>query len=211
LKFVLEKNNTKFKMIDIFAKKSSVAIIGSGMAGLVSAKYALENGLVLFVFEKCATIGDDFWSLSSNKKFEGLIKNVSIYREMFSDLLWPKNTQMFPSEIELNFYLNQYVKKFLLKEHIYLEQEVVLARQNLSNKWEIISKNSKTLEEKYELFDYLIVTTGEYSEPFTPHVKNSKDFKGIQMYNSEFKQNDSRLDTKNVAVVKKSIYITNLP
>ena len=106
----------------------------------------------------------------------------------------------------LNLYLNQYVKKFLLKEHIYLEQEVVLARQNISNKWEIISKNSKTLEEKFELFDYLIVTTGEYSEPFTPHVKNSKDFKGIQMYNSEFKQNDPRLDTMNVAVVKK-IYL----
>ena len=188
-------------MLKDLAKKS-VAIIGSGMAGLASAKYALENDLIPYVFEKCETIGDDFWSLSSTQKYHGLVKNVSIYREMFSDLLWPKNTQMFPSEIEVHFYLNQYVQKFLLREHIYLNKEIVLARQNLDNRWEIISQNTKTQEEISETFDFLIITTGEYSGPFKSQFPNSKDFKGLQLQSLDFEQNDPRLDSKNVAVVK---------
>jgi ribulose 1,5-bisphosphate synthetase/thiazole synthase len=60
--------------------KESVAIIGSGMSGLVSAKYALENDLVPFVFERSAAIGGELWSIGSTKKSKALLTNVSIFR-----------------------------------------------------------------------------------------------------------------------------------
>ena len=181
--------------------KESVAIIGSGMSGLVSAKYALENDLVPFVFERSAAIGGEFWSLDSSKKSTSLPTNVSIFRETFSDFLWPKNSKIFPTALEVISYLDQYVDKFFLNKHIFLNQEVLLARQLSNDKWEIISQNYKTNEKKVETFDFLIITSGKYSDPDTPHIQNSKDFNGIQMYDSEFDKNDLRLESKKVAVV----------
>jgi cation diffusion facilitator CzcD-associated flavoprotein CzcO len=104
--------------------------------------------------------------------------------------------------VEVISYLNQYADEFLLNKHIFLNQEVLLARQLSNDKWEIISQNFKTNEKKVETFDFLIVTSGKYSDPDTPHILNSKDFNGIQMYDSEFNQNDQRLASKKIAVVK---------
>ena len=184
--------------------RKSVAIVGGGVAGIVSAKYALENGLLPTVFEKSKSIGG-LWSLDSTYIWEGMTSTASIYTEMFSDHPWPNNSYVFPSAMEINKYLKSYIKRFSLLEHFLLNQKVENIEKHSSNTWNIISVNLETLVKQNDTFDFLIIATGENAVPRMPIIENYDNFKGIQIHSSEFKLNDKRFKDKNIAVVNKFI------
>lgn len=182
-----------------------VAIIGAGAAGLLSAKHALENNLLPFVFEKSNSIGG-LWSLDSSFIWKGLITNTSVYREMFMNYSWPDidNTPMFPSAMEINAYLVGFCKQFCLNDYIFLNNRIDQVKLTPCGKWKVNSINVVTNEEKSELFEYLIVASGEHAIPKIPYVENSKHFKGLQLHSSQFQLDDSRLKSKKVIVVRKT-------
>lgn len=178
----------------------TVAIIGSGIAGLVSAKHAVENNLLPFVFEKSKSIGG-LWSLDSSYIWEGMIANASIYRQMFSDHSWPANANVFPTSLEINNYLLSYVERFALDQYIYLNTQVVSVEKFESKKWLIKSVDLEKLIATSEIFDFVVVASGEHAVPRIPNIANAELFKGIQMHSSEFKLNDVSLKSKIVVVV----------
>ncbi len=61
-------------------KEKRVAILGSGPAGIVSAKYAIENGILPVVFEKKNKPGG-LWS-EGTAIWDGMHTNVSRYSVM---------------------------------------------------------------------------------------------------------------------------------
>jgi dimethylaniline monooxygenase (N-oxide forming) len=79
------------------------AIIGAGPGGLSAAKFALENGLTPFVYEKASEIGG-LWS-KSTAMWDGLHANASRYILAYSDHPWPKEASIFPSKQEVQNYL----------------------------------------------------------------------------------------------------------
>jgi dimethylaniline monooxygenase (N-oxide forming) len=179
----------------------TVAIIGAGISGLVSAKYALENGLMPFVIEKSKSKGG-LWSLdSSSFIWDEMIARASIYSQMFSDHPWPSNAQTFPSVQEINAYILSYIRRFSLEQYIFLNTNVTSVKKTESEKWQITSVNIETSITTSETFDFVIVASGELSVPLVPIIEKAEVFSGIQMHSSEFKLNDPRFLKKTVVVV----------
>ena len=179
----------------------TVAIIGEGISGLLSAKHALENNLLPFVFEKSKEIGG-LWSLDTSYVWEGMIANASIYRQMFSDHPWPENARVFPSTNEINIYLLSYVKRFSLNQHIYLNKKVISVERFGLKKWIIKSIDLAESIVTSEMFDFVVVASGEHAVPRIPNIENSDLFEGIQMHSSGFKLNDEKFKSKIIVVVK---------
>ena len=185
----------------------TVAIIGAGISGLVSAKYALENGLMPFVIEKSKSIGG-LWSLdSSSFIWDEMIAHASIYSQMFSDHPWPSYVQTFPNVQEINAYILSYINRFSLDQYIFLNTNVTSVKKTESEKWQITSENIETSITKSETFDFVIVASGELSVPLAPTIEKAEVFSGVQMHSSEFKLNDPRFLNKTVVVV---IFLTKL-
>ena len=87
-----------------------VAILGAGPAGIVSAKYALENGFVPVVFDKKSLPGG-LWS-SGTAIWEDMHSNSSRYSVMFSDFGWPDKASIIPSAKDVFNYLISYIEHF---------------------------------------------------------------------------------------------------
>lgn len=181
-----------------------VAIIGAGASGLVSAKYAIENGLSPVIFEKTANIGG-LWSTKDTAIWEGLKTNVSRYICMFSDHPWPNDTRLFPLAHEVHKYLLSYARKFHIDKYVRLNHKVTFIRRLETKKWEIKFHNLLTNETRLEIFDFLIIASGIYCKPRITLDENSSKFNGLILHSSQFRLKDPRLDSKNVLVIGGSL------
>lgn len=183
--------------------KKKVAIIGAGVSGLLSAKYALEYDLIPVVFEKTAQICG-LWNSKETAIWYGMKTNVTKYVSQFSDHPWPNNTRLYPFSNEVYEYFLSYVKKFDLEKYILLNHKVTFVRRLESKNWEItvqVWDVSGRIETRVEIFDYLIIASGIYSKPRIPQYENSLNFKGLILHSSQFRLDDTQLKGKNVVVV----------
>jgi dimethylaniline monooxygenase (N-oxide forming) len=103
-------------------KTKRVAILGAGPGGIVSAKYAIENGFTPVVFDK-KSIPGGLWS-SGTAIWEGMHTNVSRYSVMFSDFPWPDKASVIPSAKEVYNYLLSYIKHFQLENYFQFNSNV---------------------------------------------------------------------------------------
>jgi hypothetical protein len=154
----------------------SIAIVGAGPAGLVAAKTLLHSHppgtFQVSLFEQTNHVGG-LWAVEANPE-HGLIKpdmstNLSQFTVCFSDLAWdslelqpPPNT--FPKAWQVNRYLERYAQKFLPDNIIHLQTRVKSAEQ-IQLSWKITLTDLETGKERVELYDYLPVASGLFSEP----------------------------------------------
>ncbi|RNA32628.1 Flavin containing monooxygenase [Brachionus plicatilis] len=194
-----DKNNMK-----------KIAIIGAGRAGLVSAKYAVENGLEPIIFERTDQIGG-LWSRGNGTHiWEGLFSNISKYTMMFHDHPWPKSIPIFPEAKEVQEYLISYAKKFDLQKHIHFNVRVDKVKQLSDKKWELNILDLKKNSRQTLIFDFLVVASGLHSKPRIPNIQNSSQFNGIQIHSSSFSLKDPQFKNKNVVVVGCSLSGTEI-
>ena len=128
-------NSSHYKVTGTRTGEKRVAILGSGPAGLVSAKYALEHGLRPVVFEKKSGPGG-LWS-SNTAIWDGMHTNVSKYSVMFGDFPWPKDSSVIPSAADVYNYLLNYIRHFKLEKYFRLNSHVTSVRQLPNKKWEV--------------------------------------------------------------------------
>jgi dimethylaniline monooxygenase (N-oxide forming) len=176
----------------------NVAIIGAGPGGLSAAKYALENGLTPFVYDKAAEIGG-LWS-SGTAMWDDLHANASRYILTYADHPWPKESSIFPSKKEVQNYLISYADRFNLNKHIYLNRTIKrsskLDEDGKMTRWELEFENGET-----KVFNFLSIASGLHSKPNIPQFKNLDVFEGITLHSSQFKLNHSKLKDKKVIVI----------
>jgi len=91
-----------------------VAILGAGPAGIVSAKYAVENGFVPVVFDKKSLPGG-LWS-AGTAIWDDMHSNSSRYSVMFSDFGWPDKASIIPSAKDVYNYLIDYINHFKIEK-----------------------------------------------------------------------------------------------
>ncbi|WP_394832279.1 NAD(P)-binding protein [Pendulispora rubella] len=92
-----------------------VAVVGAGMAGLVTAKEVLEEGSEVVLFEEEAKIGGVF---STGLGYDRMHLTVSNYFMAFSSLPPPEDQgRYFWSRAEYVQYLERFTDKFDLKKH----------------------------------------------------------------------------------------------
>ena len=92
-----------------------VAILGAGPAGIVSAKYAIENGFVPVVFDKKSLPGG-LWS-AGTAIWDDMHSNSSRYSVMFSDFGWPDKASIIPSARDVYNYLIDYSHHFKIEKY----------------------------------------------------------------------------------------------
>jgi dimethylaniline monooxygenase (N-oxide forming) len=106
-----------------------VAIIGAGVAGIVSAKILKQDGFDVTIFEKEAAIGG-VWAES--RAYPGLRTNNPRETYVFSDFPYPGNTDDFPTAGQVREDLTNYAEHFGLMPHLQLFTEVVSVSCNTS-------------------------------------------------------------------------------
>ena len=183
-------------------KEKRVAILGSGPAGLVSAKYALENNIVPVILEKRNKPGG-LWA-EGTAIWDGMHTNVSRYSVMFSDHTWPKGASIIPSSRDVLNYLMSYIRQFDLEKHIRYNSNVEIIKQLPNKKWQVTFTDTVSGERITEVFDYMICSTGLHCKAKVPHVKHMDKFRGHIMHSTDYRANDERIKGKRVIVVGNS-------
>jgi len=183
-------------------KRKRVAILGAGPAGLVSAKYAAENGMIPVVFDR-KSIPGGLWA-SGSAIWDGMHTNVSKYSVMFSDFPWPEGTSVIPSAKDVYQYLVDYIKHYDLNKYLRLNSNIESVRQLPNKKWQVTWTNYLNGERITEIYDYLICATGLHCKPSVPKIENSEKYKGLILHSADYRSQDQRLKNKRIIVVGNS-------
>lgn len=178
--------------------KKQVAVIGAGIAGLVTIKSCLEEGMEVTAFEKSEYIGGN-WKFKEQEVsvFRGTELSSSRYITGFSDFPIPEHYPHFLKHEQYLDYLLDYARHFDLERQIEFGIAVnALKRQG--KQWLLVAtKNGTTREYK---FDAVAVCTGLNEEPNSPKFPNIEQFKGELIHSSLYKDNTPYKDRSVVVI-----------
>ncbi|KAI9788950.1 MAG: hypothetical protein M1833_002793 [Piccolia ochrophora] len=189
----------------------TVAIVGAGPSGLVTAKTLLRSHpsgtFAPVIFEKADRLGG-LWP--DERHGRGLVQpnmptNLSRFLVSFSDLAWESVdlrsasghrsdgfVPVFPKAWQVNRYLLEYSKRYLPQDLIRLNSRVVRTKREVSEgrqgwlvEWEHTSADGKRgRTTRSERFDFLVVASGFFSAPFVPDLPGLKDFPALISHSS---------------------------
>lgn len=145
-----------------------VAVIGAGACGLCHAKYLLESGFDVTVFEIGSQIGGMWCYRNDNGRssaYRTLHINTSRGVTRFSDLDFDDATQPFPDHYDMHRYLVAYAEHFGVAPRIRFNRRVSAIRPAFTPgaeppAWDVVTDADGT-----ERFDAVIVATGHLSAP----------------------------------------------
>lgn len=183
----------------VLSKK--VAIIGGGASGIAAAKAIIEVGLSPTVFESTKCIGG-MWNPKTKRCWRSLKTNLSKFTCVFSDFAWKEDDPIFPSQEEFNDYLQRYAEHFIPKQNFQLGCKVNQVIQKDDGTFELEWSDDDRKQHK-SIFDNVIVSTGFFSSPIMPKIKNLEKFQGKISHSSEYSDPFLYKD-KTVAVVGSS-------
>ncbi|MBW4093831.1 MAG: NAD(P)-binding domain-containing protein [Proteobacteria bacterium] len=145
-----------------------VAVIGAGACGLCAAKYLLEVGFDVTVFEIGSQIGGMWCYRNDNGRssaYRTLHINTSRGVTRFSDLDFDAATQTFPDHADMHRYLVAYAEHFGVAPRIRFRRRVTAVRPAFAPgaappAWDVVTETDGA-----ERFDAVIVATGHLSAP----------------------------------------------
>jgi dimethylaniline monooxygenase (N-oxide forming) len=151
-----------------------IAVLGAGAAGLANARYLLDQGHDVTIFEIGTRIGG-LWAYDNDSgrssAYRSLHINTSKPTTQFADFPFPKDAATFPSHFEMEAYLNAYADHFDLRRRIRFQSEVTTVEPIPSGdpatgiRWSV-----ETVGGRVEEFDAVVVATGHLSDPNMPEA-----------------------------------------
>ena len=176
-----------------------VTVIGSGWSGLVSCKYALEEGLTVVALEKRENLGG-VWFYSGDTQIPTVMKSTnctssSSFTEM-SDFPMPRDMGMFPHHSDILKYLHSYADRFNLVPSIRFNHSVAKV-EKCRDLWRVFCSSGTVFTSTY-----LIVATGVHLEP-NQDLRDSvlRGFSGEIVHASQVKEVTNEFRGKRVLVV----------
>jgi dimethylaniline monooxygenase (N-oxide forming) len=146
-----------------------VAVIGSGVSGIASAKTLMRFGHEVVIFEKAEKIGG-VWATA----YPGVtLQNIAEHYRL-TDFPWPFKPENHPTADEVRRYLDAAVAHFRLDIR---RSHEVTALAERPDGWDVTVRSpSGTTTEPY---DYVLVATGQYSSDKTAiDLVGREQFKG---------------------------------
>src|ERR1700761_1376631 len=132
-----------------------VAVIGAGPGGLVAAKYAIEAGFEVSVFEASDDVGGQWNTAASHSGvWPGMHTNTSRAMTAFSDFPAPADHPLHPTAEQVHAYLQAYASAFGVTERIRFDSPVESVRAG----WEVNG----------EPFDRVVLASGRFIRPSVP-------------------------------------------
>ncbi|KAI1305222.1 Dimethylaniline monooxygenase [N-oxide-forming] 2 [Halotydeus destructor] len=182
--------------------KGTVAVVGAGVAGLVSLKECLAQSLDVTCYEGSADIGG-LWRFEDQATgrttaMRNTVMVTSIAMSCFSDFPPSHDTALFLSQRDAQKYLEDYVDHFELRRHIRFNSTVTDVSRRKDLTWRIDYRD--TDGDQSDVYQAVIICTGLQCEPHTPDIPGLKDFKGTVMHTSQYKSSHN-LRGKDVLIV----------
>lgn len=173
-----------------------VGIIGTGVAGLSTAKTLLANGLDCVLFERSDRVGGVWADGYSNF---GVQAPKELYE--FPDWPLPEDTANFTPGPVFQRYLEDYVDHFKFRSSIRLNTRVTkMERRATGNPGWTVTVTSDAGSQQ-EDFDLVVIATGLYSNVANmPEFPGAEEFQGAILHNSAVKTR-APLAGRSVAVV----------
>ena len=185
--------------------KRRVCIIGAGVSGLVAAKVFAAAGREIVVVEKSAELGG-VWAPS--KSYPGVRTQTPRDLYCFSDFPMPAEYPEWPSGAQVYAYLCDYAAHFDVKKLIRFSTNVLEAtRIDALTGWRV--RLADEHGETTEIFDEVVVCTGQFSRPKTLDLPGAEDFGGSIIHSSAF-LDDSVAKDKDVVVLGYSKSATDI-
>ncbi len=173
----------------------TIAIIGAGAAGLVTAKTLLARGYSCTVFERSRTLGGVWAGGYSNF---GLQVQRELYE--FPDFPHQPDTPDFTPGEQVQQYLERYARQFKVWPNIRFGASVTNVSEAPDGAcWILRVEDDGAMHEEH--FDFVVVCTGLFSnKPHMPSFPGQDTFEGEIIHVSALKHREQLTD-KNVAVI----------
>jgi dimethylaniline monooxygenase (N-oxide forming) len=160
-------------------KKGDIAIIGAGPAGLVTAKFLLDQGFEPVLFEQSEDLGGQ-WNTraASSGIWPAMCTNTSRVMSYFSDLPQEPETPVYPGNQQMLAYLRRYSERFELSPRTRFHTRVERVDRAPSDRaWTVASISSRGLS-RTETFSRVVVASGRFTKPVIPVVAGMDSFSG---------------------------------
>ncbi|MBI2705889.1 MAG: NAD(P)/FAD-dependent oxidoreductase [Actinobacteria bacterium] len=174
----------------------SVAIIGSGMSGLIAAHRLHQAGIDFVVFEKNEDVGGTWWE----NTYPGCRVDVPnhLYSYSFAQTGdWP---QFFSSQEVLLDYFRTCADRFGLREHVRFCTEVTRVEfEDADQTWQVYTRDAGG-KVTTEVFNAVVSAVGQLNRPSMPAIEGTDSFAGEWFHSARWRD-DISLDGKRVAVI----------
>lgn len=157
----------------------TVAIIGAGPAGLVTARWLREVGFHTTLIEEDSDVGGQ-WRVGGPQSsvWPGMRTNTSRVMTAFSDLPHPPGTPAYPTAEQIGAYLRHYAEHVGALEDARFHTRVIEIEPGQPGEgWNVRASHAdgSTWEERY---DYVVAAPGRYRVPAVPEVQGLIGFVG---------------------------------
>ena len=166
-----------------------VAVIGAGACGICAAKYLLQSGFDVTLFEIGSQIGG-MWCYNNDSgrssAYRTLHINTSRGVTRFSDLDFDAETQPFPDHFDMHRYLVKYANHFGVTQRIRFNSEVKQIRPAFDPKREPPKWEVELADGSVEMFDAVIAATGHLTRPLD--VPQLQAFAGEYLHSHNYRE-----------------------
>jgi cation diffusion facilitator CzcD-associated flavoprotein CzcO len=166
------------------------AVIGAGMAGVLTAIKLMERGLNVTVFEKGASVGGTW----RDNTYPGLACDVAAHWYTYSFARNPEWDSLMAPGPKIRAYFEGVARDRGVLPNIRFNQEVTRLDYR-EGQWDLT-----TMAGQQDRFDVVIVATGVLHHPNIPHFKGIESFKGAVFHSARW-DHSVPLDGKNIGVV----------
>jgi hypothetical protein len=166
----------------------------------------LDVGLAPTIFETRSNVGG-LWAprvdgVKSHQLNPEMSINGSRLTTMFSDHFIPSKEgdkfELHPTVVTMGNYLNSYAKQLLSEATIRLSTTVInISPENEGEypEWRVISKDT-TGKQLSEVYQYVIIATGVFSNQYIPYAETLKHFKGTAVHSGDYNGSEQLIDPK---------------
>lgn len=167
-----------------------VAVIGAGMAGILTAIKLTERGIDFAIYEKADRVGGTW----RENTYPGLSCDVPSHSYTYSFARNPEWTQWFPPGPEIQTYFEKVADDYRVTPLIRFGDEVTSLEFN-DGKWDLVTAAGHT-----DRVDVVIAATGVLHHPNIPTFTGLETFTGASFHTARW-DHSVPLDGKRVGVI----------
>lgn len=172
-----------------------IGIIGAGVSGLAAARLLSQAGFECEVFEKGDKVGG-VWA--GGYHTFGLQTPKSLYE--IPDYPIPDSYPRVPSGEELQAYFENYARDFKVFDKIHFNSGINSLEQQQNGNWIVNYTDNQSGNSSELCFDFIVVATGLYFDPYIPEYRGQKEFQGEIVHSSAYRS-PSQATGRKVAVI----------